>query len=152
MSVLVDTSLLGRLANTSDLAHGVAQTAVSYLHRRGERLCLTAQNLVEFHNFATRPRSNNGLGISPSAALKMARIFELRFDLLDEIPEIYPAWRALVETLEIKGKQVHDARLAAVCHVHGVSHLLTFNIKHFSRFTSAQPRLVVMDPADLCKD
>lgn len=44
------------------------------------------------------------------------------------------------------GKQVHDARLVAVCHVHRVTHLLTFNIGHFARLAAAPPGVVVLDP------
>ncbi len=46
----------------------------------------------------------------------------------------------------IIGKQVHDARLVAVCHVHGVTHLLTFNVGHFVRMAGFGPGLVVVDP------
>ena len=35
----------------------------------------------------------------------------------------------------------------AVCHVHGVKHLLTFNTAHFVRFASFGPGIVVVDPA-----
>jgi len=44
--------------------------------------------------------------------------------LVAETPDIDPAWKALVGALGVIGKQVHDARLVAVCHVHGVTHLL----------------------------
>lgn len=54
MSFLVDTSVLGRLANRADEAHSIATQAVAELHRRGEALHLTGQNLIEFRNFATR--------------------------------------------------------------------------------------------------
>ncbi len=36
MSYLIDTSVLGRLANASDVQHSVATRAVLELHRRGE--------------------------------------------------------------------------------------------------------------------
>ena len=52
MAVLDDTSVLGRLANRADVAHGAAQSAIARLHRRGEVLHVTAQNLIEFRNFA----------------------------------------------------------------------------------------------------
>lgn len=44
-------------------------------------------------------------------------------------------------------KQVHDARLIAVCHVHAVTHLLTFNVSHFVRMAGFGPGVVVVDPA-----
>lgn len=147
MAVLVDTSVLGRLANRADANHAVAQAAVAELHRRGEVLHITAQNLVEFWNFATRPVSANGLGLTPATAAGLAAAFESAFPLLDETPAIYPAWRVLVDALGVVGKQVHDARLVAVCHVHGVSHLLTFNVGHFIRLATAPPGVVVLDPA-----
>jgi hypothetical protein len=52
-----------------------------------------------------------------------------------------------VGALGVVGKQVHDARLVAVCHAHGVSHLLTFNVGHFTRLAAFGPGLVVLDPA-----
>jgi hypothetical protein len=35
---------------------------------------------------------------------------------------------------EVSGVQVHDARLAAVMRVHGVTHILTFNPGDFARY------------------
>lgn len=54
MAILIDTSVLGRLANRADVAHPVAKAAIAELHRRGEMLHVTPQNLVEFRNFSTR--------------------------------------------------------------------------------------------------
>lgn len=62
-------------------------------------------------------------------------------------PAIYPAWKAIVGALGVVGKQVHDARLVAVCHAHGVTHLLTFNVAHFARLATAPPGVTVIDPA-----
>lgn len=69
------------------------------------------------------------------------------FPLLAETPDIYLAWKPLVETLGVVGKQVHDARLVAVCHAHAVTHLLTFNVAHFARMAGFGPGLKVVDPA-----
>jgi hypothetical protein len=69
--------------------------------------------------------------------------------LVSETPDIYPEWKALVAALGIIGKQVHDARLVAVCHVHAVTHLLTFNVAHFVRMAGFGPGVVVVDPASV---
>jgi hypothetical protein len=53
----------------------------------------------------------------------------------------------LVDVLGVVGKQVHDARLVAVCHVYRVTHLLSFNVSHFARLAAAPPGVVVIDPA-----
>jgi predicted nucleic acid-binding protein len=144
MATLLDTSVLGRLANRTDKAHAIAQAAIAKLHGRNEILNITAQNLIEFRNFATRPASANGLGLNAAA---LAATFESALPLLEETPAVYPAWRALVDGLGIIGKQVHDARLVAVCHVHGVANILTFNVGHFARLAGYGPGIIVLDPA-----
>src|SRR5437868_3248937 len=60
---LIDTSILGRLANSADASHAVATRAVVELHRRGEALHVTPQVLIEFRGMATRPAALNGLGL-----------------------------------------------------------------------------------------
>lgn len=147
MAFLIDTTILGRLANANDAQHAVAARAVLELHRRGEVLHVTPQVLVEFRNVATRPIAVNGLGLPPVDAEALAATFEARFPLLAETQDIYPAWKALVGALGVVGKQVHDARLVAVCHVHGVTHVLTFNVVHFARMAGFGPGVVVVDPA-----
>lgn len=149
MAYLIDTSVLVRLANTADALHARATKAVLELHQRGETLHVTAQVLVEFRNVATRPVKVNGLGLTAVAARTKAAAFEATFPLLFETPAIFPAWQALVDALGVIGKQVHDARLTAVCHVHGVTHLLTFNVAHFTRLAAFGPGITVVDPASM---
>ena len=146
MAYLLDTNLLVRLGNTLDAQHTVAAGAVFELHRRDELLHITPQVLIEFRNVATRPTALNGLGLSLVAAEAKAAVFQATFPLLAETPEIYPAWKVLVESLGVVGKQVHDARLVAVCHIHGVTHLMTFNISHFVRMAGFGPGIIVVDP------
>ena len=147
MAFLVDTSILIRLANPADVSFPVADRAVVELHRRGELLHLTPQCLVEFRNVATRPAAINGLGLAATSAEALAAGFEGLFPVLPETPGIFPAWKILVGALGVIGKQVHDARLVAVCHVHHVTHLLTFNVAHFARLAGFGPGVIVIDPA-----
>lgn len=149
MAYMVDTSVLARLANSVDPFYSVCAMAVVELHRRGETLHITAQNLIEFHSVATRPQTVNGLGLSPAVAMAKAALFQSAFPLLQETPDIYPAWKGVVTALGVVGKQVHDARLIAVCHVHSVTHLLTFNVSHFSRLAGFGPGVLIVDPANV---
>jgi predicted nucleic acid-binding protein len=149
MTYLVETSILGRLANVASLQYPLAARATLKLHRHGHSLRTAPQNLVEFRNFATRPIAANGLGLSPSVAEGQAAQFEADFPTIPETPDIFPAWKAIVQSLGIIGKQVHDARLVAVCHVHRITHLLTFNVRHFSRMASFGPGITVVDPASV---
>jgi predicted nucleic acid-binding protein len=146
MAYLLDTSILGRLANSSDANHSIALQAVTKLHDNGELLYICPQNLIEFRNVATRPIANNGLGLDCAVAETIAAQFESLFPLLPESADIFPAWKMLVTDQAVQGKQVHDARLVATCHVYGISHLLTFNVSHFARFEATKPGLVVESP------
>jgi len=117
LSHLVETPLLLRLANTRDAQFKVAESAVERLRGRGEPLYIAPQNLIEFRNGATRPAEINGLGMTVAEAEAKAELYEAIFTLLPETPDIYPAWKALVKAAGVTGKQVHDARLVAICHV-----------------------------------
>jgi predicted nucleic acid-binding protein len=147
MAHLIDTGILARLANTGDALYAVATHSVLELHHRAEVLHITAQNLVEFRNLTTRPKAVNGLGLSAAEAEAKAAVFEGKFPLLAEAPDIYAAWKALVGSLGVIGRRVHDARLVVVCHVHAVTHLLTFNVGHFTGMAGFGPGIVVVDPA-----
>lgn len=147
MSFLIDTNVLGRLANVADPKFADADRAIHVLRQRGEMLHLTAQNLIEYRNFATRPISVNGLGMTAAAAESKGAIFEASFSFLKETADIYPAWKSLASAAGVIGKQVHDARLVAVCHVHKVTHLLTFNTAHFAALAAYGLGVTIVDPA-----
>lgn len=151
MGYLLDTSILGRLANQHDAAHALAAGAVKTLLGRGEAVHVTPQNLVEFRAVATRPKEKpaNGLGLSIAETERLAAGFELLFPLLPDNPDIHPEWKRLVSATATLGKPVHDARLAAVCSVHRVTHLLTFNVAHFTRFVPHIPGFVVVHPQNV---
>lgn len=149
MSHLVDTSLLLRLANPNDALFNVAVNAVTTLHRQGELLRIAPQNLIEFRGSATRPVDVNGLGLTAADAAFQSVEFQATFPLFSETPDIFPAWEDLVQSAGIIGKQVHDARLVAICQVYGITNILTFNVRHFTRMAAFVPGLVIIDPASV---
>lgn len=149
MSYLLDTNILVRLANSADTLYPATLGAVAELYLRGETVHITAQNLVEFRAVATRPTSANGLGLTAAQVEIKTDGFEQKFNLLPDTPDIFPAWKSLVAVAGVIGKQVHDARLVAVCHVHSVSHLLTFNTGHFTRFASIGAGIAAVHPASV---
>jgi predicted nucleic acid-binding protein len=126
-----------------------AVRAIIKLHRRSELLHLTPQVLIEFRNVSTRGLALNGLGLPLSEVDALTLDFESSFSLLPDNADIYPAWKTVVQSLGILGKQVHDARLMAVCHSHHVSQILTFNISHFVRMTAHWPAIKAIHPADV---
>ena len=87
------------------------------------------------------------MGFSMAEAELHSLMFESQFQLLQDTPDVFPAWKAIVAAVGIIGKQVHDARLVAVCHAHGVSHILTFNEPHFTRMAGIGPGLIMLHPS-----
>jgi predicted nucleic acid-binding protein len=62
--------------------------------------------------------------------------------LLHDTPDVYSEWRQLVVQHDVKGVQVHDARLVAAMRVHGIDRILTYNPNDFRRYqgiTAIQP-------------
>ncbi len=143
-----DTNILLRMSDRTSPSFSVTRRAVSQIRRSGGAIFIVPQNLVEFWAVATRPVAVNGLGLSPIQADRAVRRIERSFPLLPDKPEIHLYWRALVMNHAVSGRQVHDARLVAAMLAHGVSHLLTFNIADFRRYTAitaTSPAVIVGD-------
>jgi predicted nucleic acid-binding protein len=142
MSVLVDTNLLTRSLQPGSPHFPAATTALRELNRRGERLCVGAQNVYEFWAVCTRPPGENGLGLSVAqAGAEQAKVLSL-FNLLPDVPAIFSEWQRLVVQHDVKGKNAHDARIVAAMTVHGIGTILTFNSADFARY----PGLTVLSP------
>jgi predicted nucleic acid-binding protein len=142
---LADTNVLLRALERNHPMHRPAWDALKTLRRRGDRICVTPQNIVEFWRGCTRPAERNGLGLSPEdTAGHMARI-EKRLVMLPDVPEVHQEWKRLVVRYEVAGKQVHDARLVACMVVHNVRSILTFNTADFERYKFIQ----AVHPADV---
>lgn len=128
---VLDTNVLLRALAPKSAHQLLAVDAVRRLLARGNELFLAPQVLVEFWSVATRPLAVNGYGWPASdAEAKVAELLH-QFPLLLETPAVFPEWLRLVGRHGIRGKQVHDARLVALLNVHGVPHLLTFNVDDF---------------------
>lgn len=64
MKVLLDTNVLLRLAVVSHPTHAEAVAAVYRIRQRGDQPAIVPQVLYEYWVVATRPTSQNGLGLS----------------------------------------------------------------------------------------
>lgn len=140
---LLDTNVLLRFSDAASPVHAMAVDAVAVLLSRGDRVYITAQNLIEFWAVATRPVGANGFGWDARQAEQEVGKLLNFFLFLDDTPSVFRHWLALVTAHAVSGKQVHDACLAAVMEAHGVASILTFNTRDFSRY----PGLTATDPA-----
>jgi predicted nucleic acid-binding protein len=142
MNILLDTNILARLAQYNHPLHVTAKNAVIALKQSGATLVIVPQNLYEFWAVATRPVTANGLGFTLAQAdAELTRLGGL-YPMLPETPAIFSEWRRLVAVNNVQGKNTHDARVVAAMLVHGLTHLLTFNLTDFQRF----PGISILNP------
>ena len=142
---LLDTNILLRMTKSDDANYLTISTALQALVSQGARLCFTSQVLGEFWNASTRPFDRRGLGMSIDETDRIARVIERDFELLPDSREVHDRWRQLLVAHEVKGVQVHDTRIAASMYVHGVTQLLTINVRDFHRF----PMLLAVRPSEI---
>lgn len=136
MIYLIDTNVLLRFADSSHPLYSSIRTAIRKLRSQGHTLKITSQNCIEFWNVATRPTNKNGFGLTPVNAEKLLQSIEQLFPILPDSSDVYQEWRKLVVKFNVSGVQVHDARLVASMKVNKISHIFTFNVKDFARYSS----------------
>jgi predicted nucleic acid-binding protein len=147
MRILLDTNLLSRLANASDPNQKLAEKAIETVRLAGYRPCIVPQNIYEFWVVATRPKEQNGLGMSLAAATTEVMTFKSLFPLCEDSPAVFLEWERVIAANAVVGKTAHDARLVAAMIVHGISHILTFNVQDFRRYSG----ITVLSPDEATK-
>jgi len=149
LSYLADTNILLRISQRQDPDYQVIRTGLRSLRTTGAKLCFTSQNMAEFWNVCTRPAADRGYGLTIAETDRRAQVIEASFVRLPDVEQVHVEWRRLVVVHSVVGVKVHDARLVAAMHVHGISHVLTLNEKDFRRYpgiTIAHPREFVTSP------
>jgi predicted nucleic acid-binding protein len=135
MRYLLDTGILLRLVNRQAAMHDEVRRSVRALKARGDSVVTAFQNLSEFWNVCTRPpEARGGLGLTGDESARRLRTIERIAPLLPDSDLAYQRWKDLVLAHGVRGVQVHDAKLAALMGVHGVTHILTLNPRDFARY------------------
>src|SRR5258708_37558804 len=86
-----------------------------------------------------------GFGWSIAETDLLARVIARDFECLPDSRDVHDRWRSLLVVHNIRGVQVHAARLAASMYVHGVGQMLTINARDFRRFEG----LRIFHPSEL---
>ena len=142
---LLDTNVVMRFCNPSDVQHQLATDAISRLLMQSDECLLVTQVIIEFWVVATRPTQVNGLGWTVEQTRSTIDQLLDRFSFLEESPQIFPNWLNLVTTNKVMGKRTHDARIIAAMLANGITHLLTFNPSDFAGISS----ITIIHPQDL---
>lgn len=114
--------------------HEESRKAVELCLERRQELLHTPQAQREFWVVTTRPREQNGLGISPSQAAQHLKDFEQFSSFVPDTPAVHQNWQHLVAQHPVAGKEAHDAVYVAAMQAHGVTQILTFNAEDFRRY------------------
>jgi predicted nucleic acid-binding protein len=133
--VFVDTNVLVYSTAALSPFHSVAVAKLQELVTAGHALWVSRQILREYLSALSRP-GLVGAQVSMAALLADVHLFESRFFVADEGPEVTGHLLALLGTIACTGKQVHDANVVATMLAYGIPKLLTHNVADFHRFTS----------------
>jgi predicted nucleic acid-binding protein len=131
---LVDTNVLLRLFVLKDKDSAACQHSVATLRRQNIPLHFTLQNASEFWNTCTRPLDRNGAAMEPSQVGYALRVLLTQLTVLPDTADVFNHWLALVTRYDVRGVQVHDAKLIAAMKAHGIPAILTMNDRHFRRY------------------
>lgn len=149
MEFLVDANVLCRLVRADDPQHSVARRAIEFLIQAGDTLVVTPQVEREFWAVATRPREQNGLGLSINAAAGHLASFERFASFKSDLPSVHENWRRLVVHHQVAGKKVHDAGHVAAMLTHQIRAILTFDSDDFRRYDAF---IIVRGPEQIVQE
>ena len=132
---MLDTNILLTATDEGRAGHDQALDVINGWPAQGTTLYTSGQIIREYLGVATRPATQNGLGLTVSDALGNARAFRSRMLLLAEDAKVANQLAELLEETKTSGKQVHGANLVATMLVHGIDTIVTLNTGDFARFS-----------------
>jgi predicted nucleic acid-binding protein len=141
--ILLDANILLRMSNHRD-PDCKRTLRVVYEHKKSTEVVIVPQTLYEFWAVATRSKQYNGLGMDIARVRMWIAASQHYYRLLPEPEKILPTWAALVEMHQVKGFRAHDARYVAMMQLHGITHLMTYNVSHFQDYG-----ISILDPSTL---
>lgn len=131
----LDTNVLVFAACVGSPLHEQASEEIHTRLKSGQELWVSPQVLREYLAALSRPQTFS----RPKPARDLTadiRSFKSRFRLAEEGTAVTDQLLALIEQVEVAGKQIHDANIVATMLVHGIPSLLTHNVADFNRFAS----------------
>lgn len=132
--IFLDTNVLVYANVATAPLHDDAVSAIQQLWDEGRAIWVSRQVLREYAAILTRPQ----LFSAPQSVKVVAdrvRFFAEHFEVADSNADVTSTLLRLLEELDVKGKQVHDANVVATMLVQGVDYLLTHNTSDFARYS-----------------
>src|ERR1700678_3942563 len=134
MRYQLDTGILARLPHRADPLHQSIRDSLKKLTADKHEFVTSTQNIAEFWNLCTRPSAaRGGFGLSIEDASRRLRLLERFVTILKEPDSAYQKWKSFIVTYRVSGKQVHDARIAALMSAYRLKRIVTLNPNDFAR-------------------
>lgn len=133
--ILVDTNVLVAANVAAHPRHAVALQRLKDLSASGAEFWISRQVLREYLVTLTRPQTF----VSPqpiAVLLTQIAYFQAKMQVADDTAMVTAHLLALLQSIPVGGKQVHDANLVATMQAFGIPRLLTDNTADFNRFGS----------------
>lgn len=132
--IAVDTNILVYAHREDSPWHAIADKRLTDLAESGEPWAIPWPCIHEFLAIVTHPRIYAPPTPVPDAIEQVECWLECpSLYLLGELRDYWRELRGFLETADITGPMVHDARVAALCRQHGVSALWSAD-RDFERF------------------
>jgi toxin-antitoxin system PIN domain toxin len=138
--IAVDTNVLVYAHREDSPWHDAARTAIREIAESPAAWAIPWPCVHEFLAVVTHPRIFKTPTPPARASAAVAALLDApHVVMLAETDGYWSVLRRLVETGRLAGPIVHDARIAALCEVHGVDTLWTAD-RDFSRFPALRVR------------
>jgi|WetSurMetagenome_2_1015567.scaffolds.fasta_scaffold326301_1 predicted nucleic acid-binding protein len=134
--ILLDTNIILRSKQKDSPHYKEVTDKLIELLKNGESLAICPQVIYEFYVVATRPITQNGLGLASEIAAKEIDNIEAAYELPYENEMVFKFWQKIVRDYKIEGKKAHDARIVAFMLAYGIKKLYTLNKSDFERFNT----------------
>jgi predicted nucleic acid-binding protein len=131
--VFVDTNVLVYAAIPAFPFHGAALAQLGAFRQAGVALWISRQILREHLAALTRPQAFTP-PIVPAVLITDVIRFQSQFQIAEDGPVVTASLLALLGSVAVGGKQVHDANIVATMQAQGLRRLLTHNTADFARF------------------
>lgn len=136
----LDTNILVHAHRTESPFNDAAYSRLKVLAESATPWAIPWPCLHEFLSVVTNPRIFTRPTPLPAALDQLRAWMESpSLVLLGETPEYWPVFEETVRKSKVVGARVHDARVYALCRVHGVSELLSAD-RDFTRFHGLKVR------------
>ncbi len=147
---LADSNVWLRSSEPGHIMYPSATQAVKTILEEDD-IYLVPQTMNEFWRVVTAPldKQRGGFGWDVEEADRKVRQLEFDFPMKYDNAEVYRKWREVVLAFGVTGIKVHDTRLVAAMLAHGLTHILTFNVKDFERYIPLG--ITVVHPGDVKK-